>query len=51
MRDALDSIDTGVMQAGFDAFLQKISDAYDALEKEKLPALTEEEVAEVLGEV
>lgn len=51
MRDTLDSIDTGVMQAGFDAFLQKISDAYDALEKEKLPTLTEEEVDEVLGEV
>lgn len=51
MRDTLDGIDTGVMQAGFDAFLQKISDAYDALEKEKLPTLTEAEVAEALGEV
>lgn len=45
------SVDTRVMQAQFEAFLKKISDAYDALEMEKLPALTDAEVAEALNQI
>lgn len=51
MRDMLDSVDTGPMQAAFTAFLEKISADLDALEKDKLPLLSDADIEEILAEI